>query len=390
MSEILSQFIVQTSPTTIVVDTNTITVTPDSIELSVYTGAAPVAGGANNNVQFNDNGQLQGSNAFTFNATSNVVTIANLVIGNEANLGTTANVVITGGTNGYFLQTDGTGNLTWAAYPGNISGNNAPGGSNTQIQYNDGGTAFGGSAGFTFDNVSNVMSAPGNITAAGKITGVDAALGNAVTANYFIGNLHGYANNAIVADQVSQAFQPNITQTGTMTFLNVTGAITGGNMYANTGTISANTIIGTNLVSALSNLSVGGTTSIQQAKEKITTEGTGAIGTINFDVLTQAILFKTANATGNFTINVRGNSSVTLDSVMSSNESMTVCLINTNGATAFYANVFQIDGSNITPLYVANNTPTSGTSLGKDQYIYNIIKTAANTYTVLGSKTGFA
>ena len=390
MSQILTEFIVQTTPATIVVDTNTINVTPDAITLSVYTGAAPVAGGSNNNVQFNDNGQLQGSNSFTFNSTSNVVTIANLTIGNQANLGGTGNVKISGGTNGYFLQTDGTGNLTWAVYPGNISGNNAPGGSNTQIQFNDGGANFGGSTGFTFDKVSNVMTTPGNITAAGKITGVNAALGNAVTANYFIGNLHGYANNAIVADQVSQAIQSNITQTGTMTFLNVAGAITGGNIYANTGTISANTVIGTNLLSALSNLSVGGTTSIQQAKEKVTTEGTGAVGTINFDVLTQAVLFKTANATANFTINVRGNSSVTLDSVMSSNESMTICLINTNGPTAFYANVFKIDGTTIAPLYVANNAPTSGTSLGKDQYIYNIIKTAANTYTVLGSKTGFA
>jgi hypothetical protein len=390
MSEILNEFIIQQTPASIVIDTNTISVSPNTIGVSIYTGSAPVAGGANSDVQFNDNGRLGGDSSFTFNTASNTVTISNLTVSNIANLGGTSNVQISGGTNGYFLQTDGTGNLTWAAYPGNISGNNAPGGSNTQIQYNDGGTTFGGSAGLTFNKVSNVMSTPGNITAAGKITGVDASLGNAVTANYFVGNLHGYANNALVADQVSQAIQANITQTGTMTFLNVAGDITGGNIYSNVGTVSANTVIGTNLISALSNLSVGGTTSIQQAKEKVVTEGTGAIGTINFDVLTQAILFKTANATGNFTINVRGNSSVTLDSVMSSNESMTICLINTNGPTAFYANVFKIDGTTVAPLYVANNAPTSGTSLGKDQYIYNIIKTAANTYTVLGSKTGFA
>ena len=72
-----------------------------------------------------------------------------------------ANLKIPGGTNGYVLQTDGTGNLSWTAQTGG-GGNGVPGGANTQIQFNDAGV-FGGQAGFTFDNTSNTLSVS-NIT----------------------------------------------------------------------------------------------------------------------------------------------------------------------------------------------------------------------------------
>ena len=96
------------------------------------------------------------------------------------------NLHISGGTNGYVLQTDGTGNLTWTAQTGG-SGNGVPGGANTQVQYNDAG-AFGGQAGFTFDNSSNVLSVPGNITtASGWTLGTDGNLtvpGNTFNVTY--------------------------------------------------------------------------------------------------------------------------------------------------------------------------------------------------------------
>jgi hypothetical protein len=80
------------------------------------------------------------------------------------------NVYITGGTNGYVLQTDGNGNLTWTAQTGG-GGNASPGGANTQIQYNDSGN-FAGSANFTFNNVTDTVTLAGNLTV-GNITSVD-------------------------------------------------------------------------------------------------------------------------------------------------------------------------------------------------------------------------
>ena len=99
-------------------------------------------------------------------------TYATIGTANIGNIGTltidVGNLHLLGGTNGYVLQTDGTGNLTWTAQTGG-TGNGTPGGANTQVQYNDAG-AFGGTAGFTFDNASNVLSVPGNVSAGNVLT----------------------------------------------------------------------------------------------------------------------------------------------------------------------------------------------------------------------------
>jgi hypothetical protein len=50
----------------------------------------------------------------------------------------------------------------------NGTGNGTPGGTNTQIQFNNAGN-FGGATGFTFNSTSNVMNVPGNIVASGRI-----------------------------------------------------------------------------------------------------------------------------------------------------------------------------------------------------------------------------
>jgi hypothetical protein len=55
--------------------------------------------------------------------------------------------------NGYYLQTDTNGVLSWAA--GGGGGGGSPGGSTTQVQYNNAG-AFGGMPGFTFDGTATV------------------------------------------------------------------------------------------------------------------------------------------------------------------------------------------------------------------------------------------
>jgi hypothetical protein len=96
-------------------------------------------------------------------------TIANAAISNIGNITIgVANLHITGGTNGYVLQTDGAGNLTWTAQSGG-GGGGTPGGANTQVQYNNAGS-FGGSAGFTFNNAQNLLSVA-NVSAGLVFTG---------------------------------------------------------------------------------------------------------------------------------------------------------------------------------------------------------------------------
>lgn len=75
------------------------------------------------------------------------------------------NLHIGGGTDGYFLKTDGTGNLSWAA----PTSNSTPAGSNTQLQFNNAGS-FGGSGNLTFDYATSNLTLFGNIFANNSIT----------------------------------------------------------------------------------------------------------------------------------------------------------------------------------------------------------------------------
>jgi len=126
------------------------------------------------------------------------------------------------------------------------------------------------------------------------------------------------------------------------------------------------------------------------AKEKVTITASAPASTTNFDVVTQAVQTYTSNATTNFTVNVRGNSTTTLDSLMSVGDSITIALFVVCGATAYYPTVFQIDGSTITPKWQGASAPVAGYSNSTNVYTANILKTASATYTVLVSQTQFA
>lgn len=129
---------------------------------------------------------------------------------------------------------------------------------------------------------------------------------------------------------------------------------------------------------------------IQSVAEKVTTEATAATGTVNYDVLTQAVWNFTTDAAANWTLNVRGDGSTSLDSIMDTGESITVAHIVKQGGTAYYNSAFQIDGSSVTPEYQGGSAPTGGNINSLDVYSYTIIKTGSATFTVLASQTQFA
>ena len=142
--------------------------------------------GSNTQIQYNNNGQLGASAALTFNASTGVTTATNIVASVSANLGDVGNVTIAGGTNGYVLQTDGSGVLSWTAQTGGGGGNGVPGGANTQVQFNNAG-AFGGDAGFVYDLDTDLLTAVHIAGEGGNISNVQVAnvtgLGNIATIN---------------------------------------------------------------------------------------------------------------------------------------------------------------------------------------------------------------
>ena len=149
MSEISANIVVEPFDIAITVESPGITVNPEVLALNVYTSGSPGNPGGNT-------GELQYNTGSGFGGVPNVTYASgNLTLGNVSN------IKITGGTNGYVLQTDGSGNLSWTAQTGGGGGNGTPGGSNTQIQYNDN-NDFGASANFTWDSATNTLGVLGN------------------------------------------------------------------------------------------------------------------------------------------------------------------------------------------------------------------------------------
>lgn len=190
---------------------------------------------------------------------------------------------------------------------------------------------------------------------------------------------------------------PNITSTVNFTLPSVDGTngqtlITNGSgtlSFTNPGAYiqNANTWTGNqSFVGTTTNLAA----TLTNAAEVATISATAATGTINFDVTTQSVLYYTANATGNWTLNVRGNSSTSLNSLMSVGQALTIVFMATQGSTAYYQNTFKIDNVTITPKLQNGTALTNGNANAIDIYSIAIIKTASATYTVLESLTKFS
>ena len=125
-------------------------------------------------------------------------------------------------------------------------------------------------------------------------------------------------------------------------------------------------------------------------KETANITAVAATGAIDLDVVTASVNIRTVNATGNWTINVRGDVSTTLDSIMTTGEQISVVFESPQGATAYYPTAFNIDGSAVTPLWLGGTAPSSGNINSNDVYVYTIRKTGAATFTVLASQNKYA
>jgi hypothetical protein len=124
--------------------------------------------------------------------------------------------------------------------------------------------------------------------------------------------------------------------------------------------------------------------------ELVTVSASAPASTMQYDTLTQSILYYTSNNTTNFTWNIRGNSGATLDSTLAIGEAMTIVLMVTNGATPYYPTAYTVDGASITPKYQNSYVINQGNPSAIDIYTLTLIKTASATYTALVSQTAFA
>jgi len=150
---------------------------------------------------------------------------------------------------------------------------------------------------------------------------------------------------------------------------------TAANSFTNTQTFSGST----SLLSAV----------FTNAAEVTTVSATAATGTINYDATTQSVLYYTSNASANWTVNFRGSSGTSLNTLMSTGQSLTLVFLVTQGSTAYYNNAVTIDGNSVTPKYQGGTAWSSGNASGIDAYSYTIVKTGSAAFTVFASQTQF-
>lgn len=191
---------------------------------------------------------------------------------------------------------------------------------------------------------------------------------------------------------------------GTLT--NCTGlplatGVTGTLSITNGGT-GANTLAGANIAvtTAASTFTAtqtfNGTTATAAIKTNNITELASIVAgapaaTQVFYINTGAVQYYTSNAANNWAINIAFSSGTTMNSAMAVGDSISLTMLTTQSATAYYNTTVEIDGttSGVTTKW-QGSAPTSGNASSIDVYTYVIIKTASATYTVLASQTKFA
>ena len=149
-------------------------------------------------------------------------------------------------------------------------------------------------------------------------------------------------------------------------------------------------------VSATS-LTVAGTISAQgwvneMTVTEYTTVSAAAPGaTIQFDTLTQSVLLYTSNVVNNWTLNVRGNSTTPLSSVLNTGQTITLTLMTSAAGSGYYQTGMTVDGATVTARWQGGTAPSSGDTSAFDVYSYSITKVSTTpSYVVLASVAKFA
>lgn len=127
-------------------------------------------------------------------------------------------------------------------------------------------------------------------------------------------------------------------------------------------------------------------------EERWNVTAASAGGTVNLDALTSAVWYYTNSSSSNWTLNVRGNSSTSLNNILATGDSITTVFFATNGTTPFYQTLLTVDGatSGLSVRWQNATAPSAGNSSSIDIYSFTIVKTGNAAFTAFGSQTRFA
>lgn len=201
---------------------------------------------------------------------------------------------------------------------------------------------------------------------------------------------NGTAGQVLTSNGTSAPTWNNIAAAGSNTQIQYNSS---GNFAGSANFVFDGTNVGMGVTPVASNgiLQLGSYGSIQALLEKATITASAPSSTTNFDVVTQAVQYYTTPAANNFTLNIRGNSSTALNTIMQIGQSVTIALLVTNGSTAYYPTSYTIDsGSPITPKWQGGTAPTAGNASSTDIYSITVVKTASATFTMFAVQNKFA
>jgi hypothetical protein len=340
-----------------------------------------------------------GTTGFTpSTATSGAITLAGTLATTNGGTG------LTSFTSGGAVYATSTSALTTGTLPVTAGGTGLTTLAAGYIPFGSGTSAFGSSANLFWDSANNRLGI--GLTTPGVLQQNYSATENAVALQ-----LSTISNSAVAGSLgLATNFRIGTLNTGTDNgvafirglhnlFQNSLSALTFG---TNNGTslaervrISSDGYVGVNTTTPTSMLQTAGSSSVSALKtpniaEVDTISATAATGTINYDITTQSVLYYTSNASANWTLNFRGSSGTSLNTLMQTGESISATFLVTQGSTAYYNSAVTIDGTSVTPKWQGGTAPTSGNASSVDCYTYVIQKTGSATYAVLASQTKFA
>jgi hypothetical protein len=442
MSDVNLNFVVNTYDATFTVENVDLTLTPNAVELGIYTGGYATAAGSSGQVQYNNGGILAGNSQMTFSPstgllnvtqanTSNLTTTnltattsntSTLNVATLANLGSVANVKMLGGSSGQIVTTDGTGNLSFSPA--------VAAGANTQLQYNNNGYLTG-LANVTFSGGNLRLGAIPNVKITGGTNGQVIKTDGA--GNLYFGPSGGTPGGSNT--QIQYNNNGNLSGVGVLTFngsnlsitsnsvLKIGGGSSGqmlgtdgsGNLswltppgggntaaggsptqlqYNNSGVLGGMANItfdnSSNVLTMGGNVDLTGTPKLHQGRESVYAVSPST--SVNIDILTNgAITWFTGIVGADFTLNLRGNSSTTFLSQINNYETATIVVVTNVGSTVHYNTAFSIDGTSQTVKWVNGLAPSAAT-IDPNSYVaytYTITRTTFNSYVVLGSFTGY-
>jgi len=274
----------------------------------------------NNTNRWNDL-YLSGSTIFlgaqTIGANSTHVSISGILSANVSGAATTANTVV----NNAQPNITSVGTLTSLAVTGNVTAGNLAGANLVSANFLTGTLTTAAQPNITSVGTLTSLSVTGTLSAGnmivnpGSFQGSGNGIFNLNASNLSTGTvpaarLSGIYTIDIIgyASTVTTAAQPNITSVGTLTSLAVTGNITAGNVYANSGTIGASLLTGTLTTAAQPNITSVGTLTSLAVTGNVTSgnvyanSGTIGAGTILTTVLTTGANTTAGTITGNWSL----------------------------------------------------------------------------------------